>query len=56
MDIVVIGGTRWSEEVNQPPQQAARALAGLGHRVFYLYREQQGSAHRFPEVAGGTRE
>jgi glycosyltransferase involved in cell wall biosynthesis len=46
MDVVVIGGTRWSEEVNQPPQQAVRALADLGHRVFYVYREHQGSALR----------
>lgn len=45
MDIVVIGGSRWSEEVNQPPQQAVESLA-KAHRVFYVYREQQSSVLR----------
>src|SRR3954447_12848701 len=45
MDIVVIGGTRWSEDLNQPPQQAVDVLS-KEHRVFYLYREFQSSALR----------
>lgn len=41
-DIVVLGGTAWSDEVNQPPLQMVRALS-RHCRVLYVYRETQGS-------------
>ena len=44
-DIVVLGGTAWSDEVNQPPLQMVRTLS-RHCRVLYVYRETQGSLVR----------
>ena len=45
MNILVVGGPRWSRDVNQPSVQAVRELSKR-HRVVYVYQELQGSIVR----------
>lgn len=45
-DVVVIGGPRWSDEVNAISVHTVRELTAARHRVLYIYSEVQGSVLR----------
>ena len=53
LNVLVVGGPPWSEDINQPATQMAQAFSRDGHAVTYLCRPRQSS--RLRGVAGRGR-